>query len=318
MTAVLEARPVGGALADDACGGSVRLVRVEAFEPAVYVAPEHRDAYERRFVTLLVDEASRRRGGVGEVLHARNPRGERFALKRLRRSDGEGGDDELAEARRAAFDAEYDAHRALSPLRGFPRLYGRGRVGEDSVIVMEWVEGVTLEEAARALAVDDEGRLSPLTVARIGRDLFDLLARMAYVEGGLAHRDVAPRNIMIDTGQLSAADQVEEGAFQLVLIDFGSAVPLESADSSLTARWGAPLGATADFAAPEMLTDDVSGAVARRRSPAVDVYAAAGVLYQLMEGHPPYDLSFAGRSQRPPVPMGAPRTFAQCLLRSLR
>ena len=298
MTAVLEARPVGGALADDACGGSVRLVRVEAFEPAVYVAPEHRDAYERRFVTLLVDEASRRRGGVGEVLHARNPRGERFALKRLRRSDGEGGDDELAEARRAAFDAEYDAHRALSPLRGFPRLYGRGRVGEDSVIVMEWVEGVTLEEAARALAVDDEGRLSPLTVARIGRDLFDLLARMAYVEGGLAHRDVAPRNIMIDTGQLSAADQVEEGAFQLVLIDFGSAVPLESADSSLTARWGAPLGATADFAAPEMLTDDVSGAVARRRSPAVDVYAAAGVLYQLMEGHPPYDLSFAGRSQR--------------------
>lgn len=58
------------------------------------------------------------------------------------------------------------------------------------------------------------------------------------------------------------------------------------------------MGATADFAAPEMLTDDVSGAVARRRSPAVDVYAAAGVLYQMMEGHPPYDLSFAGRSQR--------------------
>lgn len=83
------------------------------------------------------------------------------------------------------------------------------------------------------------------------------------LRAGLAHRDVAPRNIMIDTGQLSAADQVEEGAFQLVLIDFGSAVPLESADSSLTARWGAPLGATADFAAPEMLTDDVSGAVAR-------------------------------------------------------
>lgn len=39
MTAVLEARPVGGALADDASSGSVRLVRVEAFEPAVYVAP---------------------------------------------------------------------------------------------------------------------------------------------------------------------------------------------------------------------------------------------------------------------------------------
>ncbi len=271
---------------------------MEAFEPAVYVAPEHRDAYERRFVTLLVDEASCRRGGVGEVFRARNPRGERFALKRLRQPDGKGADDGLAEARRAAFDAEYDAHRALSPLRGFPRLYGRGRVGEDSVIVMEWVEGVTLEEAARALAVDDEGRLSPLRwpASDATCSIFWLVWPM--LRAAWPHRDVAPRNIMIDTGQLSAADQVEEGAFQLVLVDFGSAVPLESADSSLTARWGAPLGATADFAAPEMLTDDVLGAVARRRSPAVDVYAAASVLYQLMEGHSPYDLSFAGRSQR--------------------
>ena len=102
MTAVLEARPVGGALADDACGASVRLVRVEAFEPAVYVAPEHRDAYERRFVTLLVDEASCRRGGVGEVFRARNPRGERFALKRLRQPDGKGADDGLASTDAAA------------------------------------------------------------------------------------------------------------------------------------------------------------------------------------------------------------------------
>lgn len=94
------------------------------------------------------------------------------------------------------------------------------------------------------------------------------------------------------------------------------------------------MGATADFAAPEMLTDDVLGAVARRRSPAVDVYAAASVLYQLMEGHSPYDLSFAGRSQRegrsayriktefsaetPPVPTGAPQMFARCSLRSPR
>lgn len=72
-----------------------------------------------------------------------------------------GADDGLAEAHRAAFDAEYDAHRALSPLRGFPRLYGRGRVGEDSVIVMEWVEGVTLEEAARAPGRGRRGGGSP-------------------------------------------------------------------------------------------------------------------------------------------------------------
>lgn len=298
MTAVLKARSSGGALDDEVPGGSVHLVRLEAFEPAAYIASEHREAYDRRFVTLLVDEASRRQGGVGEVLCARNPRGERFALKRLRTSEVDREGDELSCARCAAFDAEYDAHRALSPLRGFPRLYGRGLVEDDPVIVMEWVEGVTLEEAARVLAVDDAGRLSPLTAARIGRDLFELLARMAYVDRGVVHRDVAPRNIMIDTSRLSVEAQVEEGTFQLVLVDFGSAVSLESADSSLTAKWGAALGATADYAAPEMLTDDVPGAVVRRRSSAVDVYAAASVLYRLIEGHPPYDLSFAGRGQR--------------------
>ena len=69
--------------------------------------------------------------------------------------------------------------------------------------------------------------------------------------------------------------------------------------------------------------------------PLSDVYAAASVLYQLMEGHSPYDLSFAGRTasakaglptasrrssrpRRPPVPTGAPQMFARCSLRSPR
>lgn len=277
----------------------MRLVRVASFEPAIYIAPENRAAYDGRFATLLVDEASARRGGIGEVVRAISPRGEQFALKRLRLAEisgdqGAGGADALG----AAFDAEYEAHRSLASLRGFPRLFGRGRIGDDPVIVMEWIEGVTLEAAARELAVDDAGRLSPLTAARIGRDLFDLLARMAYVEGGLVHRDVSLRNVMVNTARLSVADQVEEGAFELMLVDFGSATVRESGSPSLTARYGAVCGATADFAPPEMLTDDVPGVGDMRRSPAVDVYAAAGVLYALLEGHAPYDLSFAARSDR--------------------
>lgn len=295
--AVLEARPAGAAASGVFEGKRLRLVRLESFEPAVYIAPEHRAAYDRRFVTLLLDEGSLRQGGVGEVIRAVSPRGERFALKRLRSTGVDDGDSGLAAALRASFDAEYDAHRALASLRGFPRLFGRGRVEGDPVIVMEWVEGVTLETAARALAVDDAGRTSPLVAARIGRDLFDLLARMAYLDGGLAHRDVSLRNVMVDTSRLSVADQVEEGSFQLVLIDFGSAVPLQDGDSSLTARYGAACGATADYAPPEMLTEDVAGMDRLRHSPAVDVYAAAGVLYALLEGRPPYDLSFEARGR---------------------
>lgn len=295
--AVLEARPSGAPAAGAFEGKRLRLVRLESFEPAAYIAPEHRAAYDRRFVTLLLDEGSLRRGGVGEVIRAVSPRGERFALKRLRAMGVGDGDSGSAAALRASFDAEYDAHRALASLRGFPRLFGRGRVEGDPVIVMEWVEGVTLETAARALAVDGAGRLSPLVAARIGRDLFDLLARMAYLDGGLAHRDVSLRNVMVDTSRLSVADQVEEGSFQLVLIDFGSAAPLQDGDSSLTARYGAACGATADYAPPEMLTEDVAGMDGLRHSPAVDVYAAAGVLYALLEGRPPYDLSFEARDR---------------------
>lgn len=294
MTAVPASGGRAAALAGRASGEGLRLVRLTSFEPAAYVAPEHREAHERRFSTLLVDEASARRGGIGEVVRALNPRGERFAVKRLRLRESDG---DLSDALRATFEAEYDAHRALASLRGFPRLFGRGIVDGEPAIVMEWIDGVTLEEAARSLAVDDEGRLSPLTAARIGRDLFDLLASMAYLDRGLAHRDVSLRNVMVDTSRLSLADQVEEGSFQLVLIDFGSAAVLSGGDSSLTGRFGAMGGATADFAPPEMLADDGADA-ALRRSPAVDVYAAAGVVYALLEGHPPYDLSYGARAER--------------------
>ncbi|WP_282209140.1 protein kinase domain-containing protein [Parvibacter caecicola] len=253
----------------------LKLVRLEGFAP---VARPARDdgRYERRFTTLFADEATCRAGGVAGVMRAHSPMGEQFALKRLRLCQPGLGDD-MAQLLRAIFDAEFDTHRRLSELKGFPRLYGRATVEGDPVILMEWIEGVTLQQAARQLAVDDAGRLSPLMAARLGRDLFELLARMSYVEGGLAHRDVSLRNVMVDTSRVPLADQAEEGAFELRLVDFGSAAMWEEGDSSLTGRYGGARGATADFAPPEMLTDDVAEVARLRHSPAVDVYAAGAV-----------------------------------------
>lgn len=283
----------------------MRLVRVEGFEAACPLAEADRAAYCRRFTTLFADEASARRGGAGEVVRATNASGEQFAVKRLR-ADGSSQAQADADApaadghrvARAAFDAEYDAHRRLTGLRAFPRLYGRGLIDGEPVLIMEWVEGMTLEAAARALAIDDAGRLSPLTAARIGRDLFDALASLEYLADGLAHRDVSLRNVMVDTSRLSLADQVEEGSFELRLIDFGSAAALGWEDGAVTAQIGWARGAAPDFAAPEMLTEDVAALADQRHSPAVDVYAAASVVHALFEGHPPYDLSFLARSER--------------------
>src|SRR5699024_4987208 len=123
------------------------------------------------------------------------------------------------EGRQDAFRREYECHRALSGLKGFPRLFGCGQVDGVPAIVMEWVDGLTLEAACRHVAVDDEGRLSPLTAARMGRDLFDVLSRMELVDGGFSHGDVTRANVMVRTSHLPLAEQVEEGVFDLVLVD---------------------------------------------------------------------------------------------------
>lgn len=275
---------------------SLRLVHLRDFEAARAVRSEDRERFLRRFTTLFIDDESVRHGGIGCVLRAVNVRGERFALKTVgsglgMSESGEGGETSCqSSAVLAAFEEEYAAHQALSGIKGFPRLYGRAWVDGCPVLVMEWIEGVTLGAALSQLAIDEHRRLSPLVAARLGRDLFDLLTRMALMADGFSHRDISLANVMIDTAHLSVAQQVEEGSFELRLVDFGSAVVEGDQSPSVTAVHGTPRGATAAFAAPEMLTCDVPSAVDARRLPAVDVYAAASVLYLLLCGKPPFDL----------------------------
>ena len=233
-----------------------------------------------------------------------------MALKLLslpHRCDGETEDDHARRVRasRAAFEREYECHILLSGLKGFPRLYGRGTVDGVPCIVMEWVEGITLDCVRRQLAVDGCGRVSPLVAARLGRDLFDLVARMGYVEGGFVHRDISPRNVMVRTSRLSLEQQVDEGVFDLYLIDFGSSAESEPRSTSFTSENAVFRGATADFAPPEMLSDDIPGLAELRKSPAIDVYAAASVVYQLACGCAPYDLHAVTEDGAPVSPYRA-------------
>lgn len=185
----------------------------------------------------------------------------------------------------------------LSGLKGFPRLYGWGEVDGVPAIVMEWVEGETLARLRSRLAVDDAGRLSPLVAARLGRDLFDLLCRMSLVGEGFVHRDISPANIMVRTARLPLDRQLAEGTFDLCLIDFGSSLALEPASAvagtggkaSFTERYATLRRATVAYAPPEMLTDDIPDLRALRMSPAIDVYAAASTVYELIAGVAPYE-----------------------------
>lgn len=294
--------PIHGA--SPACG--MRMVRIGSFEEPYTLAAEERDAYCRRFLTLFADDSTGRRGGLGTVVRVVNALGETYALKLMiepERFAHECDEDyaKRAEKARAAFREEYETHRVFSNFKGFPRLYGYGFVDGVPAIVMEWIEGVTLAQARRMLAVDDAGRLAPLTAARIGRDLFDVLTRLSLVDSGFVHRDISPANIMVRTSHLSLDEQVEEGAFDLCLIDFGSSSVIGSDhDRSFTSVHALFRHATQDYAPPEMLSDDLSDICRLRSSSAIDVYSAASVLYELIDGGLPYDLSETDSEVRSP------------------
>lgn len=278
----------------------MRVVRVRDFESPYGMTPEELAAYRRRFAMLFADDSRTRRGGLGQVTYVSNAVGEEFALKTLVMPTIQPGEPDEAFAARCkiaveAFREEYENQRSLSGFKGFPRLYGYAYVGDQPAIIMEWVEGETLGRVRRRLALDDAGRLSPLVVARLGRDLFDLLVRLDLVQGGFVHRDISPANVMIRTSHLSVEDQAVEGAFDLCLIDFGSSLALDTARaSSFTTRHAVLRRATADYAAPEMLTDDLPHLLQMRASASIDVYAAASVLYELLDGGLPFDLHAEG------------------------
>ena len=81
-------------------------------------------------------------------------------------------------------------------------------------LAMEFVEGVSLAELLRAAP----GRLTPHEGAYIGIEVCRALD-YAHRRVGVVHRDVTPRNVMVD----------EEG--QIKVIDFGIASPVATAAS---------------------------------------------------------------------------------------
>ncbi len=252
---------------------SLRLVRVKEFESPLSLSAPDFEEYARRFVTLFIDENRSFVGGNGKVIYAENSCGEALALKFCLSSQSE-----------QSLRHEYEIQRSLYGIKGIPKVYGWGMLEGNAAIIMEWIEGVTLSHACQSLAVDEDKRLSPLTAARLGRDLFDLLSRMDVLEGEFVHRDISPMNILVRTSRLSMIEQAEEGVFDLCLIDFGSAVHY---GNSSRRNEKAPCEAVPAYAAPEIL-DATSTFSKAKTSPLVDVYAATSVLYEMVCGHVPY------------------------------
>ncbi len=137
-------------------------------------------------------------------------------------------------------------------------IYDVVREGEQHVIVMEWVDGVTLADLIA---------LGPLPISRVLKILAPLSSAIDAVHSnGIIHGDIKPSNIM-----LTADGTVK-------LMDFGIS---RQFDETMFARTDAIIG-TAAFMAPEQLRGAPS-------TPQSDIWALGGVLYYMLTGSRPFD-----------------------------
>ena len=273
-----------------------KLIRLDTFDTAVAVDPSAEDDAKRRFMTLILQTAHRNNGNIGHVLRATNTSGEVFAVKLLKDNailSGQAPDRsaEQSAAHLASTAALFEEYRHLctvSHLRGFPRVYGYGSCEDDPLILMEWVEGTSLKQALPLLPHDASGGLTTQMVAAVGNAVLRALLMTQGLVNPVVHRDLSPANIMFRTTSRTLEQQIADCSFDPCLIDMGSAT-MALGDDTITRRADIWRFATPAYAAPEMLTQDIEGIAALRRSPAIDVYALSSILYQLYSGRKPFD-----------------------------
>ena len=140
------------------------------------------------------------------------------------------------------------------------RIYDTGRDDDLVYLVMEHVDGPSLQEVMR-----EHGQMDPVVVAAIGEQVGSALG--AAHAHGLVHRDVKPANILV----------ASDGTVKVT--DFGIAKALTGTDATLT-NPGTVVG-TAAYVAPEQLQDVEVDARA-------DIYALGVVLHECLTGRPAF------------------------------
>jgi hypothetical protein len=260
-----------------------------------------RDKVIRRYSTLLVEGSpAETRGGTGYVCRATTTDGQVIAVKQSRALPASDGltEEDWKEVQEKALFEEYRMQLVVSGRPGFPRVYGYGTTSTGPVILMEWVDGITLRKARPLLPTEGSG-VCANTVCDLGICVLRILIAANDGQTRLVHRDISPRNIMLRTSKRGIGQQISTGDYDLVLIDFGSSSTSGPSNLSLTMRSDIWRNGTPEYAPPEMLTSDMPSVGLLRRSPKVDTYALCSVLYELYCSRTPFRLSqvdFGGAS----------------------
>jgi eukaryotic-like serine/threonine-protein kinase len=193
------------------------------------------------------------KGGNARIFLARDPSGQRVALKILH--------PELLVS--VAADRFLREIRLASQLDHphIARLLDSGERDWLIYYVMSYVEGATLREY-----LDTSSRLSIVETRRIASDLLDALSHAHGL--GIIHRDVKPANVVISA----------EGA---ILLDFGIARAVAASGTDQLTRSGIAVG-TSTYMSPEQITAATS--IDHR----CDVYSVGCLLFECLAGQPPF------------------------------
>ncbi|MGN0071530.1 MAG: DUF6273 domain-containing protein [Atopobiaceae bacterium] len=280
---------------DKAGTGGLEVIEFEQFDTSFAVSPTDEGATRRRYMTLLVEHedehAQSTRLSDAQLLHVQNTEGTSFALKRLRPVPQD-ADPFARRGREAALFEEYRNQLAVSQLKGFPDVFGYGVTHEgDPGILMEWIEGQTLREASASGLIprEKDGGAPGTAVAAIALSVLQTLISTEYLEGTFVHRDISPRNIMIRTDESTPFKDGSDP--ETCLIDLGSSIFMRKDDASFTTTMDVWRAATPEYAPPEMLALNDRSQILARRSPSIDIYALASVLYELYAGQTPFRLA---------------------------
>ena len=232
------------------------------------------------------------RGGAARVFLARDPEGQRVALKILH-------PELLASTTAERFLREMRLAKQLDH-PNIAKLLETGERDWLAYYAMEFIEGASLKEVLQ--------RVQRLTLPDSKRLGADLLAGLAHAhERGIVHRDVKPANIIVTSDRA-------------VLVDFGIARAMAVTTSEHLTRSGMTVG-TSHYMAPEQILG------AREIDQRVDVYAVGCVLFECAAGHPPFvarqeALVLQQHLQTPAPPLitarpGVSREFSDVVARAL-
>jgi serine/threonine protein kinase len=172
--------------------------------------------------------------------------------------------------------------------RNFPQLVECVRSGGDLYVVVGWVWGTNLRVFFRAIRAQKTPRPSVPETVRLVRGLVHGLGHF-HRRANIIHGDISPANIVLTSGTT-----------QLVVVDFGSAWPVEQ---SAMKELGD--GVTQPYAAPERLANQ---AAVDFRS---DIFSLSVVAYEMLTLEIPFDglggqaglpklIEQAEKSYRPP------------------